>query len=72
MTGFLFLIIAPDVKIMDESDHELRDRYYKIGSSISLSCKVRSSSPIFDMPHPVWSKTGFNLSKNIKISLTNW
>ncbi|XP_077299439.1 defective proboscis extension response 18 [Arctopsyche grandis] len=33
-------VLAPILKIVDEQGHEVRDRYYKAGSSIELSCRV--------------------------------
>ncbi|KAF7997953.1 hypothetical protein HCN44_009351 [Aphidius gifuensis] len=64
-------ILAPNVKIVDEFGHELRDRYYKTGSSIALICSVRSSNSIFEISHPAWSKSGFKLPKYIQIHQTN-
>lgn len=41
---FIFsLYIAPAIRVIDEQGHEVRDRYYKIGSTIELSCQVATS-----------------------------
>lgn len=51
---------APAIRIVDEQGYEIRDRYYKIGSTIDLSCQVAvsylnknaSSAPETSMPMP--------------------
>lgn len=34
---------APAIRVVDEQGYEIRDRYYKIGSTIDLSCQVALS-----------------------------
>lgn len=34
---------APAIRVIDEQGYEIRDRYYKIGSTIDLSCQVALS-----------------------------
>ena len=38
-----FHFSAPAIRIIDEQGHEIRDRYYKIGSTIDLTCQVATS-----------------------------
>ncbi|XP_043670544.1 zwei Ig domain protein zig-8-like [Vespula pensylvanica] len=60
-------VLAPDIKIVDEARHELRDRYYKTGSGIELLCVVRPSCPDSKVPHPVWRKSGESLSDRVDV-----
>ncbi|XP_014209919.1 zwei Ig domain protein zig-8-like isoform X2 [Copidosoma floridanum] len=64
-------ILAPEIKIVDEANHELRDRYYKTGSVIELTCKVRPSQPGSKVPHPVWKKNGETLPDHIDVYHSN-
>lgn len=41
--AYLFYIPAPAIRIVDEQGNEIRDRYYKIGSTIDLTCQVAIS-----------------------------
>lgn len=34
---------APAIRVIDEQGHEVHDRYYKIGSTIDLTCQVATS-----------------------------
>lgn len=34
---------APAIRIIDEQGNEIRDRYYKIGSTIDLTCQVATA-----------------------------
>lgn len=34
---------APPIRVIDEHGHEVRDRYYKVGSVIDLTCQVSAS-----------------------------
>lgn len=34
---------APAIRIVDEQGNEIRDRYYKIGSTIDLTCQVATA-----------------------------
>lgn len=46
---------APAIRVIDEKGHEVRDRYYKIGSTIELSCQVATSyliNPSASTPDP--------------------
>lgn len=36
----LFIVTAPAIRVIDEQDNEIHDRYYKIGSKIDLTCQV--------------------------------
>lgn len=38
-----FVSAAPAIRVIDEQGYEIRDRYYKIGSTIDLSCQVALS-----------------------------
>lgn len=40
MCGFGDKIAAPAIRVVDEQGNEIRDRYYKIGSKIDLTCQV--------------------------------
>uniref|UniRef100_A0ABD2X8I7 Ig-like domain-containing protein n=1 Tax=Trichogramma kaykai TaxID=54128 RepID=A0ABD2X8I7_9HYME len=64
-------ILAPDVRIVDESDHELHDRYYNSGSVIELTCVVRPSRPGSKIPDPVWKKNGEALPDDVNVYHTN-
>nr|CAD7194988.1 unnamed protein product [Timema douglasi] len=33
-------VLAPNIEIVDEQGHEVKDRYYKTGSTIDLTCKM--------------------------------
>lgn len=37
------LHIAPAIRVVDEQGNEIRDRYYKIGSTIDLTCQVATT-----------------------------
>ncbi|CAD1474315.1 unnamed protein product, partial [Heterotrigona itama] len=58
---------APDIRIVDEAKHELRDRYYKTGSGIELACVARPSCPDSRIPHPVWRKNGVTLPDHVNV-----
>lgn len=58
---------APDIRIVDEARHELRDRYYKTGSGIELACVARPSCPDYRIPHPVWRKNGETLPDRVNV-----
>ncbi|XP_008203297.2 zwei Ig domain protein zig-8 [Nasonia vitripennis] len=64
-------ILAPDIRIVDEANHELRDRYYKTGSIIELTCMARPSRPGSKVPHPVWKKNGETLPDHVNVYHTN-
>lgn len=36
----LSIVTAPAIRVVDEQDNEIHDRYYKIGSKIDLTCQV--------------------------------
>lgn len=36
-------LIAPALRVVDEQGYEVHDRYYKIGSTIDLTCQVATS-----------------------------
>lgn len=38
-----FCCTAPAIRIVDEQGNEIRDRYYKIGSTIDLTCQVATA-----------------------------
>lgn len=40
---FFFVITAPAIRVVDEQGNEIRDRYYKIGSTIDLTCQVATT-----------------------------
>lgn len=40
---FLLLATEPAVRIVDEMGYEFSDRYYKLGSTIEISCQVSTS-----------------------------
>ncbi|KYM82997.1 hypothetical protein ALC53_06262 [Atta colombica] len=60
-------ILAPDIRIIDEAKHELRDRYYKTGSGIELACVVRPSCPDSRVPYPVWRKNSEMLPDHVNV-----
>ncbi|XP_020285538.1 zwei Ig domain protein zig-8-like [Pseudomyrmex gracilis] len=60
-------VLAPDIRIVDEARHELRDRYYKTGSGIDLTCVVRPSCPDSRVPYPVWRKNGETLLDHVNV-----
>ncbi|XP_034939013.1 zwei Ig domain protein zig-8-like [Chelonus insularis] len=60
-------VLAPEITIMDEAGHELRDRYYKMGSSIELACIVRPSRPNAKVPQPTWFKSGESLPDHVTV-----
>ncbi|XP_017795511.1 PREDICTED: uncharacterized protein LOC108576946 [Habropoda laboriosa] len=60
-------VLAPDIRIVDEARHELRDRYYKTGSGIELACVARPSCPDSRIPHPVWRKNGETLPDHVDV-----
>lgn len=60
-------VLAPDIRIVDEARHELRDRYYKTGSGIELACVVRPSCPDSRVPHPVWRKNAEMLPEHVNV-----
>ncbi|XP_058794475.1 zwei Ig domain protein zig-8-like [Phymastichus coffea] len=64
-------ILAPDIRIVDEANHEIRDRYYKTGSVIELTCVVRPSRPNSKVPHPVWKKNGESLPDHVDVYHSN-
>ncbi|XP_024947055.1 zwei Ig domain protein zig-8 isoform X2 [Cephus cinctus] len=64
-------VLAPDIKILDEASHEVRDRYYKTGSGIELSCIVRPSQPGSIVPHPTWKKNGEMLPDHVSVYRIN-
>lgn len=39
----MLYISAPAIRVIDEQGHEVHDRYYKIGSTIDLTCQVATS-----------------------------
>lgn len=65
------LITAPNIKIIDEGGHELRDRYYKTGSGIELACIVRPSQSSANIPLPIWLKGGKSLPNYVDVYYTN-
>lgn len=38
-----FLLTAPAIRLVDEMSHEVSDRYYKLGSSVDITCQVALS-----------------------------
>ncbi|XP_066603195.1 zwei Ig domain protein zig-8-like [Prorops nasuta] len=60
-------VLAPDIRILDEAKHELKDRYYKTGSGIELACVIRPSCPDSRVPHPVWRKNGERLPDHVNV-----
>ncbi|KAH0955477.1 hypothetical protein HN011_009044 [Eciton burchellii] len=64
-------VLAPDIRIIDEARHELRDRYYKTGSGIELTCVVRPSCPDSKVPHPIWRKDSEPLPDYVNIHHIN-
>lgn len=64
---YVYVFIAPDIRIIDEARHELRDRYYKTGSGIELACVVRPSCPDSRVPYPVWRKNGETLPDHVDV-----
>ncbi|XP_033227890.1 zwei Ig domain protein zig-8-like [Belonocnema kinseyi] len=64
-------ILAPDIRITDDFNHELRDRYYKTGSGIELVCIARSSQSGSRVPHPAWKKNGDTLPDHVNIQHNN-
>ncbi|XP_014295403.2 zwei Ig domain protein zig-8 [Microplitis demolitor] len=64
-------ILAPNIKIIDEGGHELRDRYYKTGSGIELACIVRPSQSSANIPLPIWLKGGKSLPNYVDVYYTN-
>ena len=62
-----FFFSAPDIRIVDDASHELRDRYYKTGSGIELACIVRPASTESQVPHPSWNKTDETLPDHVNI-----
>lgn len=38
--SFVSIVTAPAIRVIDEQDNEIHDRYYKIGSKIDLTCQV--------------------------------
>lgn len=37
------MFLAPAIRVIDEQGNEIRDRYYKIGSTIDLTCQVATT-----------------------------
>lgn len=37
------MFIAPAIRVVDEQGNEIHDRYYKIGSTIDLTCQVATT-----------------------------
>ncbi|XP_076243150.1 zwei Ig domain protein zig-8 [Calliopsis andreniformis] len=64
-------VLAPDIRIVDEARHELRDRYYKTGSGIELACITRPSCSDSRIPHPVWRKNGETLPDHVNVYYIN-
>ncbi|XP_012281701.1 zwei Ig domain protein zig-8 [Orussus abietinus] len=64
-------VLAPDIKIVDEADRVVRDRYYKTGSGIELACVIRPSQSGAKVPHPMWTKDGDILPDHVKILHVN-
>lgn len=60
-------VSAPDIRVVDEASHELRDRYYKTGSGIELACIVKPARPDSQVPHPTWKKAGDPLPEHVKV-----
>ncbi|XP_043277503.1 zwei Ig domain protein zig-8-like isoform X2 [Venturia canescens] len=60
-------VLAPDIRVVDEASHELRDRYYKTGSAIELACIVKPAQPDSQVPHPTWKKAGDPLPEHVKV-----
>lgn len=57
---FLFCFsTAPAIRVVDEQGNEVRDRYYKIGSTIDLTCQVATTFIIKNSTNSV--ETGFSL-----------
>ncbi|KAJ8669222.1 hypothetical protein QAD02_000481 [Eretmocerus hayati] len=64
-------ILAPDIRIVDEANHELRDRYYKTGSIIELTCIARPSRPGSKVPRPMWRKNDEPLPEHVNLHHSN-
>lgn len=60
-------VLAPDIRIIDEARHELRDRYYKTGSGIELMCIVRPSCSDSKVPYPIWRKNSEALPDYVNV-----
>jgi hypothetical protein len=69
--SFNFFKTAPEIRIVDEANHELRDRYYKTGSIMELTCIARPSRPGSNVPHPVWRKNGEILPDHVNVYHSN-
>lgn len=53
------MITAPAIRVVDEQGNEIRDRYYKIGSKIDLTCQV--ATKFITKNSTSTSKTKFSL-----------
>ncbi|XP_046604728.1 zwei Ig domain protein zig-8-like [Neodiprion virginianus] len=64
-------ILAPEIRILDEAGHEVKDRYYKTGSGVELACIVRSSWRTIGNLVPTWLKNGAKIPDHVKIYHVN-
>lgn len=62
------LFPAPAIRVVDEQDNEIHDRYYKIGSKIDLTCQV--STKFITKNSTSKAKTQFSLlQRSIDVQL---
>lgn len=57
--------------MVDELGHEVNDRYYKLGSSIDITCQVAISFLSTLSPMPAFSQSNFNNSLFISKDVNN-
>lgn len=55
-----FSLTAPAIRLVDEMGHEVSDRYYKLGSSVDVTCQVALSF-LNTIPSPITTNTNDRL-----------
>lgn len=43
LASLIYSVTAPAIRLVDEMQHEVSDRYYKLGSSVDITCQVALS-----------------------------
>lgn len=60
------IIVAPQVKVMDESGRVISERYYKAGSSLELTCSALQIGGGVENISIAWKHGERTLSKGIR------
>lgn len=58
------LLTAPAIRLVDEMGHEVSDRYYKLGSSVDITCQVALSF-LNTIPSPTTTNSNDKFSSSL-------